>query len=1143
MDEKNRAEAEANRCAKRLDSANRLVNALGSELERWSNSIVQLGQDLEYVTGDVLMASAFVSYVGPFNKDFREKIINDNFIKFFKDNKIPSSPVIDPLAILTTEAQKAQWNTEKLPSDQVSAENGCILTSSDRYSLMIDPQLQGIQWIRNKEAANNLESTRLTPETMNAAIKCLERCVEQGKPVLIENLGESIDASIAPIYARQIIKRGRTSIIKMGDKELTLDPKFNLFLHTKLSNPHYPPEIQAECALINFTVTESGLEDQLLTLVVKKERPDLAAKKEELIAQQNEFKITLKRLEDGLLQQLAEATGDILENVELIESLEKSKALSTEINAKVEIAKVTEVAINEASENYRPAASRGALVFFMMSELTRIHSYYKFSLESFITVICRAIDIVAEKMNPKKEPKEAEEGEEGAEKPAEEEPEEEEQEEAQEMSPRTLKLRIEELIQSITYESFNYIRRGTFERHKLIIATMLCFRINIRKGLIVQKEVDALIRKDIALEPGPQPESLKFLMESIWPAVKGLEQSTKMFESLVSSMESEALQWRKWYMDEKAESVELPKSFKDCSLFHRLLLLRAMRPDRLTGALIQYVTEWLGVEYIEQPAFDVFELYKETIPTVPTFFVLFPGVDPTPDVEKIGFANNKSIEDGTFTNISMGQGQEENANLVLQKCAKEGHWCMFQNVHLMISWMMKFERQFELAIEGGAHPEFRCFISAEPPPLPWMEIVPESIMQNAIKVANEAPQDLKSNLRRCFSKFDESHFERAKGHKLPEFKAILFGLCMFHSLIVGRKKFGSQGWSRNYNFNDGDLTICGDVLHNYLTKYEKVPYQDLAYIYGEIMYGGHITDGWDRRTNNSYLHVLMRPEIMQQMQLTLAPGFKSPDPQKFDREAYRKYIEEKLPPEIPQMFGLHPNAEIGYLTTLSETLFETILSISGGSGSGGGSDDKVKTIITTFLANLPADFNMREIQEKVKEPNPYTNVCLQECERMNGLLQEIRTSLNDLDNGLKGVLNITDAMETLSTKLSLNMIPPFWEKKAYQSKKTLLNWFDDLLLRYQQLVDWTETMETPIVLWISALFNPMSYLTAIMQVTARKAQLPLDDMVLSTEVTNSKDKTEFTEAPETGAYINGYFLEGAAWEMGRGGEEGYLTEM
>ena len=67
-------------------------------------------------------------------------------------------------------------------------------------------------------------------------------------------------------------------------------------------------------------------------------------------------------------------------------------------------------------------------------------------------------------------------------------------------------------------------------------------------------------------------------------------------------MESEALQWRKWYMDEKAESVELPRAFKDCSLFHRLLLLRAMRPDRLTGALIQYVIEWLGVEYVRTGA-------------------------------------------------------------------------------------------------------------------------------------------------------------------------------------------------------------------------------------------------------------------------------------------------------------------------------------------------------------------------------------------------------------------------------------------------------------------------------------------------------------------------------------------------------------
>lgn len=129
----------------------------------------------------------------------------------------------------------------------------------------------------------------------------------------------------------------------MGDKLLNLNPEFTLMMHTKLSNPHYPPEIQAECTLINFTVTEAGLEDQLLALVVKMERPDLAAKKEELIQSQNQYKITLKNLEKDLLERLAAAEGDILENIELIENLEKSKVLSDEIQIKVEDAKVTEV--------------------------------------------------------------------------------------------------------------------------------------------------------------------------------------------------------------------------------------------------------------------------------------------------------------------------------------------------------------------------------------------------------------------------------------------------------------------------------------------------------------------------------------------------------------------------------------------------------------------------------------------------------------------------------------------------------------------------------------------------------------------------------------------------------------------------------
>lgn len=79
-------------------------------------------------------------------------------------------------------------------------------------------------------------------------------------------------------------------------------------------------------------------------------------------------------------------------------------------------------------------------------------------------------------------------------------------------------------------------------------------------------------------------------------------------------------------------------------------------------------------------------------------------------------------------------------------------------------------------------------------------------------------------------------------------------------------------------------------------------------------------------------------------------------------------------------------------------------------------------------------------------------------------------------------------------------------------------------------------MLTPKSLWISGLFNPMSFLTAIMQVTARLHQLPLDDMCLRTDVLNNKDPEEMSANAENGAYVHGFFLEGAGWELGRSGE-------
>ena len=94
---------------------------------------------------------------------------------------------------------------------------------------------------------------------------------------------------------------------------------------------------------------------------------------------------------------------------------------------------------------------------------------------------------------------------------------------------------------------------------------------------------------------------------------------------------------------------------------------------------------------------------------------------------------------------------------------------------------------------------------------------------------------------------------------------------------------------------------------------------------------------------------------------------------------------------------------------------------------------------------------MLDITGKIKEKTPFIVVCLQECERMNTLLSEIKRTLEDLRLGLTGALNMTDAMENLQKSLNYNKVPDSWEKNAYPSRKNLSMWFNELIERCRQL--------------------------------------------------------------------------------------------
>ena len=375
--EKLRCQQEAETTNKTIELANRLVGGLASENVRWADSVQKFKEQEKTLPGDVLLITAFISYVGCFTKQYRLDLMEQKWLPALKNSKdpIPITEGLDPLTMMTDPATVAQWNNESLPSDRMSTENATILTSAERWPLMIDPQLQGLKWIKTRYG-ENLVVVRIG---QRGYLETIERAISSGDVVLIENLAESIDPVLDPLLGRNTIKKGRA--IKLGDKEVEYNQEFKLILHTKLANPHYKPEMQAQTTLINFTVTRDGLEDQLLAAVVRKERPDLEQLKADLTSQQNEFTITLKSLEDSLLARLSAAEGNFLGDYALVENLETTKRTASEIEEKVKEAKITEVKINEARELYRPAAARASLLYFILNDLNKIHPMYQFSLK------------------------------------------------------------------------------------------------------------------------------------------------------------------------------------------------------------------------------------------------------------------------------------------------------------------------------------------------------------------------------------------------------------------------------------------------------------------------------------------------------------------------------------------------------------------------------------------------------------------------------------------------------------------------------------------------------------------------------------------------------------------------------------------
>ncbi|KAF4700806.1 hypothetical protein FOZ62_006067, partial [Perkinsus olseni] len=304
----------------KLGRAEKLLAGLGNEAVRWKAASEQLEQNLKDIVGNVVLGGGFVAYLGPFTADFREKL-TEKWIQECLGEEVQLA--VDSRwscdAVLGDPAQIREWNIQGLPDDKLSVENGIIVSRGRRWPLMIDPQGQANKWIRNLGKEKDIQVIKLTDATY---LRTLENGIRNGNAVLLENVEEVLDPALEPVLSKQVFKKGGQSLIRLGTEDVPYSHDFAFYITTKMPNPHYLPEICIKVTIINFTVTPSGLESQLVSEVVAHERPDLEQKRGELVVQIAADKNELNRIEQLILKLLAENEGDILADDTLIQTLD-----------------------------------------------------------------------------------------------------------------------------------------------------------------------------------------------------------------------------------------------------------------------------------------------------------------------------------------------------------------------------------------------------------------------------------------------------------------------------------------------------------------------------------------------------------------------------------------------------------------------------------------------------------------------------------------------------------------------------------------------------------------------------------------------------------------------------------------------------
>uniref|UniRef100_H2M4S9 Cytoplasmic dynein 2 heavy chain 1 n=1 Tax=Oryzias latipes TaxID=8090 RepID=H2M4S9_ORYLA len=715
--------------------------------------------------------------------------------------------------------------------------------------------------------------------------------------------------------------------------------------------------------------------------------------------------------------------------------------------------------LSKERDAYLPLAESASKMYFVITDLSKINNMYRFSLASFLRLFQRALQAKKEEGNTE--------------------------------------VRIAALQANLKNMVYEYVCRSLFKADQLMFA--MHFVKGMHPELFLENEWEVFVGSIVGEIKTTFRTECRWSLSNyglnlvfsfiVLPFLTSLFQAT--FPALYQTLcLSDSDLWLSFMQSSQCEQ-EIPSSIaKKMSRFQQVLMVQAVRPDRLQSAMTAFASHALSMKELSPPPLNLRRLYAETMEWEPVLIIISPGADPSQELAELAAET-----------ISMGQGQADVALGTLRECSRNGDWLCLKNLHLVTAWLPHLEKELNIL---RPHANFRLWLTAEVHPK-----FPPILLQSSLKITYEAPPGLKKNLLRTYESWTPEQI--SKGGSLARAQS-LFCLAWFHAVCQERRNYIPQGWTKFHEFSLSDLRAGFDIIDRLFEAGKTVQWDFVHGLFESAIYGGRIDNPADLRILRSYLKQFFSAQFLSSVgqRNSREEGNVFPPqivlPSSCSILDYRRVIENLPEDDRPAFFGLPANIERSSQRIISSQVISQLRIVSRLVATGSKFDRELWSSSLSPILNLWKKLNQGSslIHQKVDPPvegqrSPILSFIVLEQFNAIRMIQSIHQSLAALSKVIRGTQLLTPEVQKLATALLNQECPITWQNK-WEGPEEPMQYLRAVVTRALAMqVNWVERASRQAllsnILDLSELFHPDTFLNALRQETARSLGCSMDSLV------------------------------------------------